>query len=280
MAWPVVDFNGARYRQAQGIMLVPEDGTGTAIVMLRDDGTGIMGGVSAVGQGPPGKHAEFDTKIDLTPLADGDATPDSAFFELITPPTDTTAGKWKMHLALHTGKTGKDGATRWNPLDLSTTPKAGWIPAVRTDLLGFELVPQKIPEVFYPGKIENVGTGNPNGTMAAIEIAARPWARRIRAQGQTVVTGEAADVRVNLLARLNGEANGNIVGRCVGIAQTDRLAFSPGKPIGPGSTSDGYDTIPAGASATVHIRCERQTGTSTYTATAAMSHFNIEAWPL
>lgn len=279
MAWPIVDFNGARYYQGQGYTLVPVDGTGVAHVLLREDG-GIMGGVSGVEQGPPGKHAEFDTKIDLTPLAPEDATPDSAFFELITPPTDTTPGRWKMHLALHTGKTGKDGATRWNPLDLSTNPKAGWIPAVKTDLLGFELVPQKVPEVFYPGEIKNIGTGNANGTMAAIDIPARPWPRRIRAQGQTVVTGEAADVRVNLLARLNGEANGNIVGRCVGIAQTDRLAFSPGKPIGPGSTTDDYDTIAAGTSATVHIRCERQTGTSTYTATAAMSHFNIEAWPL
>lgn len=75
-----------------------------------------------------------------------------------------------MHLALHTGKTGKDGATRWNPLDLSTNPKAGWIPAVKTDLLGFELVPQKVAEVFYPGEIKNIGTGNANGTMAAIDI--------------------------------------------------------------------------------------------------------------
>ncbi|GKT24504.1 hypothetical protein ADUPG1_004594, partial [Aduncisulcus paluster] len=77
MAWPIVDFNGARYYQGQGITLVPVDGTGVAHVLLREDG-GIIGGVSGVEQGPPGKHAEFDPKIDLTPLADGDPTPDSA----------------------------------------------------------------------------------------------------------------------------------------------------------------------------------------------------------
>ncbi|PVA66219.1 hypothetical protein [Mycobacteroides abscessus] len=279
MAWPVVDFNGIRYRQAQGLMLVPENGTGTAIVMLKEDG-GVMGGVSAVEQGPPGQHAEFDSTIALTPLAPGDTTADSAYFELIVPPTASAPGKWKMHLALHTGRDGEPGTMVWNPLDLATTPKAGWLPAVKSGLDGFELVPQKLPEVFYPGTINNIGSGNPNATHAVIPIASRPWARRIRAQGSTVVTGEAADVRVNLLARLNGEADGNIVGRCIGIAQVDRLAFSPGKPIVAGTGADDYDTIPANTSATVHIKCERQAGTSTYTAPAAMAHFNVEAWPL
>ncbi|ANN98207.1 hypothetical protein [Mycobacteroides abscessus] len=279
MAWPRVQFNGEWYRQGQGVVLVPEEGTGVAVVMMREDG-GVMGGVSAIEQGPPGKHAEFDSAIALTPLAPGDTTPDSAYFEIVTPPTDSTPGKWKMHLALHTGRDGEPGTMQWNPLDLATTPKAGWIPAVKSGLNGFELVPQKLPEVFYPGTINNIGSGSVNATHAVIPIAARPWARRIRAQGQTVVTGEAADVRVNLLARLNGEENGNIVGRCTGIAQVDRLAFSPGKPIAAGTGTDDYDTIPANATATVHIRCERQAGTSTFTAPAAMAHFNVEAWPL
>ncbi|AMT72036.1 hypothetical protein [Mycobacteroides immunogenum] len=279
MAWPIVDFNGARYYQGQGITLVPVDGTGVAHVLLREDG-GIVGGVSAVEQGPPGQPAGLDPAIALTPLAFGDTTPDSAFFELISPPTSTAPGVWKMHLALHVGKDGEPGTMVWNPADLSATPKAGWLPAVEAGADGFELVPYKLPEVFYPGSISNIGSGNVNATHAQINIPARPWARRIRAQGFTVITGEAADVRVNLLARLNGEADGNIVGRCVGIAQVDRLAFSPGKPIQEGTSADGYDTIAAGASATVHIRCERQAGSSTYTAAAAMAHFNVEAWPL
>ncbi len=279
MAWPIVTFNGARYYQGQGINLVPVDGTGVSFVLLREDG-GIMGGVSGVEQGPPGKHAELDTEVAFTPLEPGDTTPDSASFTLITPPTDTTPGKWKLSLAIHKGGKGNDGTMVWNPLDLSTLPKAGWIPAVKPGLNGFELVPQKIPEVFYPGTITNVGTGNPNGTMAPINIPPRPWARRIRAQGFAVVTGEAPDVRVNLLARLNGEANGNIVGRCIGITQTERLMFAPGKPIQSGTEADSYDTIAAGSSATVHVRCERQAGTSTYTAPAAMAQFSIEAWPL
>lgn len=279
MAWPIVQFNGEPHYQGTGTMLVPVNGTGVAVVMMREDG-GVMGGVSAIAQGPPGVHAELENAIAFTPLEPGDPTPDSAFFEPIAPPTESTPGRWKLHWAMHKPDKGDDGTMVWNPLDLSATPKAGWIPAVKSNLTGFELVPQRIPEVFYPGTINNIGSGNAKATHAVIDVPARPWPRRIRAQGLTVVTGESADVRVNLLARLNGEDDGNIVGRCIGIAQVDRLAFSPGKPIQAGTGADGYDTIPANASATVHIRCERQAGASTFTATAAMAHFNVEAWPL
>lgn len=279
MAWPIVQFNGEPHYQGTGTMLVPVNGTGVAVVMMREDG-GVMGGVSAIAQGPPGMHAELENAIAYTWLEPGDPTPDSAFFEPIAPPTESTPGRWKLHWAMHKPDKGDDGTMVWNPLDLSATPKAGWIPAVKSNLTGFELVPQRIPEVFYPGTINNIGSGNAKATHAVIDIPARPWPRRIRAQGLTVVTGESADVRVNLLARLNGEDDGNIIGRCVGIAQVDRLAFAPGKPIQAGTGTDGYDTIAANAQATVHIRCERQAGASTFTAAAAMAHFNAEAWPL
>ncbi len=279
MTWPKVKFNGEDYYQSQGVVLVRADGSGVAVIMLKEDG-GVVGGVSAIEKGDPGVPAELDTKIAFTPLESGDATPDSAFFELITPPTPTTPGKWKLNLALHQGKTGKDGKNVWDPKDLAPSPLPGQIPAVKAGGNAFELVPQRIPEVFYPSLIKSIGTGNPNFTQTQVAIPARPWARRVRAQGFTVVTGEAADVRVNLLARLNDEAGGNIVGRCVGIAQTERLAFSPGKPIQQDTAADSYDTIPAGATATVFIRCERQAGTLTYTAAGSSSQYSVEAWPL
>lgn len=279
MVWPKVQYNGESYYQSQGVVLVPEDGSGVAIVMLKEDG-GIVGGVSAIEKGDPGIPPDLAEAINFTPLEPGDATPDSASWSLLTPGTPTTAAVYKLNLALHKGGKGDSGTMQWNPADLSGTPVAKQIPQVKSDLSGFELVAQRITEVFYPGSINNIGSGNPSATQAAIAIPARPWARRIRANGFTVVTGEAADVRVNLLARLNGETDGNIVGRCVGIAQTERLTLSPGKPIQAGTEADGYDTIAAGASATVHIRCERVAGSSTYTTTAAMSQYSVEALPL
>jgi hypothetical protein len=95
-----------------------------------------------------------------------------------------------------------------------------------------------------------------------------------------VVTGEAADVRVNLLARLNGESGGNIVGRCVGIAQTERLVLTPGKPIETGTAGDPYDQIAANSAATLYIRTERVAGSATYTASASNSQYRAVVLPL
>lgn len=278
MSWPTTP-DGLWY-QFEGDIRIPVDPeTGAAMILLRPQG-GIGVGIPPVAQGTPGKHATISTAINFTALEAGDVTADSASWTLITPPTDSTPGEWKLNLALHKGGKGDDGNTVWDPTDLSDTPVAGQIPAVTSGLTGFELVAQRIPEVFYPGTINNTPSGNPNYTLAQISIPARPYARRVRAGGFTVVTGEAADVRVNLLARLNGESGGNIIGRCVGIAQTERLPMDPGKPIESGTASDSYSQIAANASATVYIRCERQAGTSTYTTSASSSQFWAEVLPL
>ena len=134
-----------------------------------------------------------------------------------------------------------------------------------------------MPEVFFPGVVNNTAPGNPSKTLAQIPIPSRPWARRVRPVGYTVMTGEGPDVRVDLVARLNGELGGNIVGRCPGIAQTERLILIPGKAAG---AADTFDVIPAGQPGTVYIRTERQSGSVTYTTSADTSLFSVEALPL
>jgi hypothetical protein len=280
MAWPKVTFNGALYYQAEGNVLVPVDpSTGAAILMLKENG-GVADGFSAVEQGPPGVHAEIDPQINVTEIEADDPSALSWSWTTLVPPVGTTPGLYRLNAQTRKGAKGDDGASVWDPTDLSSSPVAGQIPAVKSSLDGFDLVAQKIPEVFYPGTINNAGSGNANFTMAQINIPSRPWARRVRGVGFTVITGEGADVRVNLLARLNGESGGNIVGRCVGITQTERLTMSPGKPIESGTVADTYDQIAAGATALLYIRTERQAGTTTYTASASSSQFAAEVWPL
>lgn len=280
MAWPIVTFNGAQYYQAEGTTLVPVDpSTGVAVILLKENG-GVSDGFSAIEQGPPGVHAELDGTVNVTELEPGDPTAASGTFTTLTPPVGTTPGLYRLNLSIHKGAKGDDGASVWDPTDLDPTPTVGYIPAVNSALDSFDLVAQKIPEVFYPGTINNVASGNANFTMAQINIPSRPWARRVRAVGFTVITGEGDDVRVNLLARLNGESGGNIVGRCIGITRTERLTMSPGKPIESGTVADTYDQIAAGDTAILYIRTERQAGTTTYTASASSSQFSAEVLPL
>jgi len=264
-----------QYYQAAGQVLLPVDGSGAAIIMMRPEG-GIGSGFSAVEQGDPGVHAELDTTINFTALEPGDPTPDSASFTTITPPTTSTPGVWRLNLALHKGEQGADGDTVLDPNDFDS-PVAGQILQVNSDVSAFELVAQRVPEVFYPGVVNNTASGNPNSTLAQINIPARPYARRVQGFGHTVVVGEAADVRVDLIARLNGETGGNIVGRCPGIAQTERLQLSPGRAAG---LADTYDQIAANAAAVLYIRTERQAGTTTYTTSASVSQFEALVLPL
>lgn len=278
MAWPVVTYLGEDYYQSEGITLVPVKGTGVALVMLKKDG-GVVGGASAIAQGDPGVHAELDNVVVLTELAATDPTLASASFTTMVPPTTTTPGKWRLNLSLHRGVAGADGTVTSASVlaAASASPTAGYLVAAKSDLSGVELVPVKVPEVFYPGTVNNVASGNANYTMAQINIPARPYARRVQAFGHNVIVGEAADVRVDLIARLNGETGGNIVGRCPGVTQTERLQFSPGRAAG---LADTYDQIAANASAVLYIRTERQAGTSTYTASASVAQFEALVLPL
>lgn len=276
--WPL--SADGQYREAEAKLLLPLDSSGVAMIMVKPFGGAIGVGVTAVEKGDPGVPASFTEAVNFIPLAYDDPTPDAASLTTITPPTTTTPGLYKWNITQRQGPPGADGTAVWDPTDLDPSPVAGRIPVVNSALTGFDLVDQKVPEVFYPGSISNTASGNPNSTLCPISIPARPWARRVLGQGFTVVTGEAADVRVNLLARLGDPASGNIVGRCIGIAQTERLMLSPGKPIESGTVADAYDTIAAGAAATLYIRCERQTGTTTYTTSASTSQFSALVLPL
>ncbi len=275
--WPKTP--DGQYYKAVGELLIPVKGTGTAFIMVKPDGSMVGSGFTAIEQGPPGQPAVLDLAPDVTWLEPDDPTADSYVFEEITPPTPSTPGVYRAVIVQHKPAPGEDGDTVLDVDDFEDVA-AGKVITVNSDADEFELQFPKIPEVFYPASISSVGTGNPSVTVAEIPIASRPYARRVYAEGATIVTGEGADVRVNLLARLNNAASGNIVSRCIGIAQTERLAFAGGKPIEVGTTADGYDQIAAGSSATLYIRTERSAGSVTYTASATNSHYRAVTLPL
>jgi hypothetical protein len=274
MSWPL-NAAGTHYLFEGDIQIPVSPETGAAIIMLRPSG-GMGVGIPAIANGDPGVHAQLDGTVNLTELAPTDPTAASASFTTITPPTTTTPGVYRLNLALHKGTPGADGDTVLDPTDFGGgTP--GQILVVNSASDGFDLAAQKIPEVFFPGTVNNTASGNANSTLAIVPIPSRPYARRVRPVGYTVVTGEGTDVRVDLIARLNDESGGNIVGRCPGIAQTERLIMVAGKVAG---AADSFDQIAAGATGAVYFRCERQAGSVTYTTSASASRFSVETLPL
>ena len=107
MSWPKTD-DGLWYIFDGQILLPVEVSTGAPILMLRPTG-GVGQAIPAVDRGDPGKHAELSETITFTELTYDDPTPAGASFTTLIPPTDDTAGVYKLNLALHAGAPGADG---------------------------------------------------------------------------------------------------------------------------------------------------------------------------
>jgi hypothetical protein len=238
--------------------------------------TGGVGNFPALVQGDAGPPPTVDTTINLTALEANDATPDSASWTEVSPDT------YRLNLALHKGADGSSGTISIiSASDLVGTPLAGKTIVVNTGADGFVYQTQKCGDRYIPATISNTPAGNANYTLASVVVAAQPWDWRPVVSGQTVVTGTGADVAVDLLARLNTEASGNIVARGIGGSGVNSAgwptAFQAGPPAG---SADAYDRVSANAQATIYFRAERRSGADTFTTSNTTSTFCVRVQPI
>ena len=228
---------------------------------------GGVGSFPALVQGDPGVTPDIDTVINLVPLEYDDPTADGAFW------TETSPNVYKLTLALHQGTPGEDGTSVSNPTSYGT-PVHKKILQVNAAATGFEYVSRGVGDRYIPASIANTPSGNAAFTLCSVGVPAQDFAWRPEVSGQCVVTGTGADVAVDLVARLNNESAGNIVGRGIGMAgvapPTHVLVSGP-----PAGSADTYDKVSAGAAATIFFRAERQSGVETFTTSGATSTFCV-----
>lgn len=237
---------------------------------------GGLGSFPGLVQGDPGPAPTIDTAINFTPLAAGDPTPDSASW------TKTGTSTYKLNLALHNG--AKGDAASFNLVDaddLDGSPAAGKIIVVKAGGVGFEYASQKSGDEFWPALINNTPTGNSAYTLCQVSIPAQPWAWRPQVAGWCVVSGTGADVQVDLVARLNDEAAGKVLGRGRGRigqnADGSPTVLVSGPPSG--SPAD-HNRIAAGAAATIFLRAERQSGSQTFSTVGSATQFSVRVCPV
>lgn len=237
--------------------------------------TGGLGSFPALVKGDQGDTPTLSA-VNFTVLEADDPTADSASW------TETSPGVYTLDLALHKGPQGIPGDTLVTPSDFGT-PVAGRIAVVNDDLTTFSLQAQKVGDRYVPASIANTPSGNPNYTLCSVAIPAQPFDWRPEVSGQSVIHTTWADVRIDLIARLNNETSGNIVGRGFGALQSVYMSFyqttvlSPGPPGGASST---YDKVLAGYAATVYLRAERQAGSGTFTTSGDTTHFGVRVQPI
>jgi hypothetical protein len=179
---------------------------------------------------------------------------------------------------LHKGEPGADGTTSISLSSITGTATYKKLIQVNSAATGFEYTAQKVGDSYYPASIASTPSGNPAYTLCSIGVAAQAFDWRPQVAGYTIITGTGTNVTVDLIARLNDAAAGNIVGRCPGVTSTERLILSEaGAP--PGS-ADSYDKVAAGAAVTIYLRAERQTGTDTFTTSNTTTRFKVKVNPV
>lgn len=237
---------------------------------------GGLGGFPALVRGDDGYTPDIDTTINFTALAWDDPTPNSASW------TELSANLYRLNLSLHNGEPGDSGS--YNLLDaddIAGTPMVGKMLIVNPAGDGFEYITPKVGGEYWPAAFNNTPSGQPQFTLGTVSVPAQEFDWRPDCSGWCVITGTGADVRVDLVARLNIETAGNILARGRGrIGQNiDGVPtiLSSGPPAG---SDDEYTRVPAGSPAIIYFRAERTTGGQTFTTTATDTWFNVKVRPI
>lgn len=249
--------------------------------------SGGVGNFPALVKGDPGDTPTINPVINFTALATGDSTPDSASWTLVG------SNEYQLNLALHDGPQGAPGGTAvMSGSDVSGSGSAtpGQILVVNPAANGFVYASQRVGDRYVPASIASCPSGNAAYTLCSVPIPAQPFDWRPDIRGSVPISPTGLNVTVDLIARLSntntdgGETTGNEVGRAIGLPAGSwltgptpyTLSMETGPP--PGS-SDTYDRVPKGQTATVFLRIERQTGSDTFTTAGATSRFGVRVQP-
>lgn len=273
--WNVSTINGTQYlvidTAAFRIPLDFDPSSSMFIAVAAPNGG--LGNIPALVKGETGDTPTFDETINLTVLDYDDPTADSATL------TDLGGNVYQANLTIHSGEPGVAGTSVLDPQAYGT-PLAGYLLVVNSTADDFVYRPQLVGDRYLPASINSTPAGNPLYTLAAVSVPAQSFDWRPVVSGQAVVTGTGGrNVTVNLLARLNSETAGNIVGYGFGASGTPGLpiTLSSGPPAGSG---DAYDKVTAGSAAVIYLRAERSTGTDTFTTSSSTTTFAVRVAPI
>lgn len=272
-AYPRVAYGGRTYWQIPTLTLVDIDPEGGSLFFV-----GVPeGGVGAFGplvKGDPGFTPLLQEEADVEELEHDDPTPVSSQWVMVSPGNSVTPPTYKEVKTVRKPAPGQDGNTVLEPADF-TGVVAGRVIAVNAAADGFELAPQRVAGLRWPANVTEAPAGTTtSATIATISVLANaiPFAWQPQVSGLTVITGSSADLRCDLIARLNG-IGGTVVGRCPGVSgASDRPILQAGPDAG---TASNDVTIAANAAATLYLRVEKQTGFATFQTSG--TRFSFEA---
>jgi hypothetical protein len=251
-----------------------DPGSNMFIAVASPDGG--LGSFPALVQGDDGATPDIDLTINLSVLDYDNPLPDAASW------TEISENLYRLNLTLH--KNAPIDFTSFNlgdADDLAGSKTAGYAIVVNPSASGYEYQALKVGDEYWPATIVNTPSGNAAYTLCSVSIPAQPFDWRPDVSGWCVITGTGADVRADLVARLNDATSGNIVGRGRGLIGTNASGIATvltgGPPAGSAST---YNKVNAGDAAVIYLRVERTTGSNTFTTTGTDTWFKVRVRPI
>lgn len=236
---------------------------------------GLPRGVSNIPALAKGDRGFAPTLVlgDFEELAYNDPTEGRLTIDLVSEGTDVSGPVYQLNGALHGGQPGEDGAAIITPSDYGETPQYGQALTVAPGESTFELTWPKVAGFHLPSSISGVVAATGESTMAVFSVEAGTynfdWRPVVRGNAITTSTG---NIQVDLIARLNGESDGDIIARGFGMATT-----STWQPNLVTKIESGTGIVSAGEAAEVYVRTKRISGSVAYAASANTAAFEMLA---
>lgn len=259
----VFELNGKQYLRWDALIPYEWEPGSNVFIAVSPPGMGIAE-IPALVKGDRGFTPTLQSEIELTELAHNDSTPASATFEVVSPGTSSTPAVYKLLLSLHGGEPGVSGTFDiLDADDFAGTPVAKKMLVVNDAANGVTVATQKTGDMKWPTITSAAPGSSGTVTLATIPIASNAYdfAWRPHVSAGCRIIGSGSDLRVDLVARLNG-IGGTVIGRDYGVdGDSDKLTLINGCDAG---ASVSANKVSANAAATIYINVEQQTGVDTY----------------
>lgn len=279
VTWQQVTINGIDYVEINTALLrIPLDwDPSSGLFIAVGQPAGGFGNFPALVKGNPGVSPTFDSTVNLTVLDWNDPSGNAASLALLGSPGGVP--NYQASLTIHAGAPGADGTAVIDPTAYGD-PMTGYGLVYNASDSGFVYQAPLCGDRYIPASVNSVPAGNPTYTICAVSIPAYPFDWRPEIEGQAVVAASGgSNVAVDLVARLNNETSGNVIGQGIGLAGAGPFQNVMSSAI-PAGSSDSYDRVYAGASAIVYLRSERSSGTNTYTISNSTVIFKVKVAPI
>lgn len=192
------------------------------------------------------------------------------------------ASEYDITIYVHKGDAGESSTFEFlAATDLTGSLIDEYVLAKKTGVGEVYFIPQRVGDQYVPGSINSTSGSSTGRLLAQIAIPAQPFDWRPRCFAQCVVSG-TANTRVDLVARVGHETDGQQVGYAKGIAGATppTLTMIPAAPAGSDVPGD-YGRIAAGATTYIYLRAEQKAATSdSWSTTNTDTTFWVEVAPL